>query len=118
MRGLFRTQGCNHLPMTLLHQYGWHPHFEQHYISYQAQGLEIGQVTAIQGFKHTLISLQGPVEAIVSGALLNSREAWELPKAGDWVVFMAYEQQGIILGVLPRLNELSRKQQGKSHENR
>ncbi|KAA2240575.1 ribosome small subunit-dependent GTPase A [Chitinophaga agrisoli] len=102
--------------MSLLHQYGWYPHFEQHFISYQAQGLSAGRVTAIQGFKHTLISSAGPVEAMLSGALLNSRESWELPKAGDWVAFKGYEDQGIILEVLPRLNELSRKQPGKSHE--
>lgn len=102
--------------MSLLNQYGWNSHFEHHYSSYKHQYLEAGRVTAIQGYKYTLAGTAGTTAAELSGALLNGRETWELPKVGDWVVFKAYDEQGFIVEVLPRLNELSRKLPGRSSQ--
>ncbi|MCF6406914.1 ribosome small subunit-dependent GTPase A [Chitinophaga filiformis] len=102
--------------MSSLSQYGWNSHFEQHYTSFFNQGLEAGRVTAINGFNHTIISNNGSSAAILAGALMNSKETWELPKVGDWVVFKPYDDQCIILDVLPRQNAISRKLPGKSSQ--
>lgn len=102
--------------MTSLSSYGWNTHFENHFISYQTQGLDAGRVTAIEGFKHRLITGGGPVDALLAGALLNGLDNWDLPKVGDWVAFKSYGDEGVITGVLPRQNELSRKTPGRTTE--
>ncbi|SDD52482.1 ribosome biogenesis GTPase [Dyadobacter soli] len=102
--------------MTSLTSYGWNTHFEQHFHTYQAQGLDAGRVTAIEGFRHKLVTASGPVDAMLSGALMNGAENWDLPKVGDWVAFKAYDNEGIIISVLTRINELSRKLPGRTTE--
>ncbi|PSL23101.1 ribosome small subunit-dependent GTPase A [Chitinophaga ginsengisoli] len=101
---------------SLLSQYGWNSHFEQHYTHFFNQGLEAGRVTAINGFNHTIITNNGPSAALLAGTLTNSKETWELPKVGDWVVFKPYDDQCIIIDVLPRQNAISRKLPGKSSQ--
>lgn len=102
--------------MTSLTSYGWNTHFEQHFLTYQAQGLEPGRITAIEGFRHKLITANGTADAMLSGALMNGADNWDLPKVGDWVVLKAYDNEGIIVSVLPRINELSRKMPGRTTE--
>lgn len=102
--------------MTSLTSYGWNTHFEHNFHTYQAQGLEAGRVTAIEGFRHKLVTANGQVDATLSGALMNGAENWDLPKVGDWVAFKAYDNEGIIITVLPRVNELSRKMPGRTTE--
>lgn len=102
--------------MTSLISYGWNTHFEQTFHTYHAQGFEAGRVSSIEGFRHMLITAGGQTEALLSGALLNGLDNWELPKVGDWVAFKAYDNEGIIVSVLPRINELSRKLPGRSTE--
>jgi ribosome biogenesis GTPase len=102
--------------MTSLNSYGWNTHFEQYFHTYQAQGLEAGRITAIEGFRHKLITAHGPTDAMLSGALMNTADNCDLPKVGDWVAYKAYDQEGIIIAVLPRTNELSRKLPGRTTE--
>jgi ribosome biogenesis GTPase len=102
--------------MSLLSQYGWNSYFEQYYTPFSTQGLEAGRITAINGFNHTIISSSGPSAALLAGTLVNSKETWELPKVGDWVVFKPYDDQSIIIDVLPRQNALSRKLPGRSSQ--
>ena len=117
MCGLYSVPyACHNLLSMLLQQYGWNTHFENLYTHYKAKDLQAGRVIAIQGFRHTLISMTGTAHAMLSGAVMNSKETWELPKVGDWVVFKAYDEQGIIIDILPRQNELSRKLPGKTSD--
>lgn len=102
--------------MTSLSSYGWNTHFENHFASYSTQGLDAGRVTAIEGFKHRLVTATGTIDALLAGTLLNSLDNWDLPKVGDWVAFKSYGDEGIITGVLPRQNELSRKTPGRTSE--
>lgn len=102
--------------MPSLTQYGWNSHFDHHYTSSTAQGLDAGRIASINGYNHTLITTEGITEGLLSGTLVNSKEPWELPKVGDWVVFKAYVDQCIIVDVLPRQNELSRKLPGRSSQ--
>lgn len=102
--------------MSLLQQYGWNPHFESQFSAYQQQGLQAGRVTAVHGHQYVLITQHGTLEAELSGSLINGKDAWALPKVGDWVVFMAYDELGYIIEVLPRQNELARKIPGKRVE--
>lgn len=102
--------------MTSLTSYGWNAHFEQHFHTYQAQGLEAGRITAIEGFRHKLATSGGLTDAMLSGALMNGADNCDLPKVGDWVAFKPYDNEGIIISVLKRINELSRKLPGRTTE--
>ena len=80
------------------------------------ENLAIGRVISIQGFKYYLITIKGETEAELSGKLMYGASPEELPKVGDWVKLMEYDQLGYIIEVLPRKNELSRKTPGNKTE--
>lgn len=98
--------------MPTLQLYGWNEHFMRHFETNTSQDLEAARVLSIQGFKHLLITGTGNLEAQLAGALINSREPEAYPKAGDWVLVKRYDEEGIIIDTLPRINELSRKAPG------
>src|SRR5690349_8809303 len=80
------------------------------------ENLAIGRVISIQGFKYYVITIKGETEAELSGKLMYGALPEELPKVGDWVTLMEYDQLGYIIEVLPRKNELSRKTPGNKTE--
>lgn len=100
------------ITMPTLQSYGWNEHFIHHFKINPSQDLEAARVLSIQGFKHLLISATGNVEAQLAGTLINSREPEAYPKVGDWVLIKRYEEEGVIIDTLPRINELSRKAPG------
>lgn len=102
--------------MRLLEQYGWNTHFEDQYHYTNQISLEPGRVVAIHRSQHTVITRSGLLNAQLSGAITNLKQPHELPKTGDWVLLKTYEKEGIILDVLPRANELSRKMPGRATE--
>lgn len=102
--------------MPTLTLYGWNEHFMRHFETNSSQDLEAARVLSIQGFKHLLITETGHLEAQLAGALINSRETEAYPKAGDWVLVKRYDEEGIIIDTLPRINELSRKAPGTQSE--
>lgn len=83
-----------------------------HFETNTSQDLEAARVLSIQGFIHLLITGTGNVEAQLSGALINSREPEAYPKIGDWTLVKRYDEEGIIIDTLPRINRLSRKAPG------
>lgn len=97
--------------MISLENYGWtfYPSDYKHNLSRE---LKPGRVTSIRGFKYYIISDQGERDAELSGRLLYGNDPENLPKVGDWVLFMDYDTLGYIIEVLPRTNELSRKSPG------
>jgi ribosome biogenesis GTPase len=98
------------IQMSLLHQYGWNDfHLQQ--IEQHKEHLK-GRVVAIQGFKYHLITVQGELEAELSGRLLFGADPESLPKVGDWVSYLDYETMGYIIAVMPRRSVLSRKNAG------
>lgn len=98
----------------ILHQFGW-DHYQQK-TQYQKQGdLHLGRVVSIKGFKHQLMTSTGELEAELSGKLLYGLAPEELPRVGDWVQYMDYETMGYIVELLPRFNELSRKNPGSKN---
>ncbi len=98
--------------MSILQSYGWNDHFNNLYTQLNNQNLEAGRVMAIHGFNYVLITDTGKLDSLLSGTLMNNNEPEAYPKVGDWVLFRRYDAEGIILDVLPRLNELSRKAPG------
>jgi ribosome biogenesis GTPase len=99
--------------MISLDSYGWNDFHQRNYIQHLKNDLSVGRIISIKGFKYYLITEQGEIETELSGKLLYATSPEELPKVGDWVLFKAYDSLGYIIEVLPRMNELSRKNPGE-----
>jgi ribosome biogenesis GTPase len=99
--------------MTNLAEYGWE-HFQSHHTQLNTE-FKLGRIISIQGFKYHLITERGELEAELSGRLLYGLAPEDVPKVGDWVDFMDYDTMGYIMNMLPRTNELSRKNPGNKN---
>lgn len=97
--------------MISLENYGW-TFYPSDYKNNLSSELNPGRVISIKGFKYYIASEHGELEAELSGRLLYGNDPENLPKVGDWVLFMGYDTLGYIIEVLPRTNELSRKSPG------
>jgi ribosome biogenesis GTPase len=102
--------------MTLLEEFGWNDFYQQHFQSIQDSEQSPGRVTSVNGFKYSLITAKGELEAELSGKLLYGAEAGDLPRVGDWVTYLDYGEAGYIVSTLPRMNMLARKSPGKATE--
>jgi ribosome biogenesis GTPase / thiamine phosphate phosphatase len=96
--------------MTTLEQFGWNNYNQTH--KTESTNLKTGRIISIKGFKYYLITERGELETELSGKLLFGATPEDLPKVGDWVLFMDYESMGYVIERLPRINELSRKNPG------
>lgn len=96
--------------MTTLEQFGWNQY--QSFYKRSNPEWKIGRIISIKGFKHLLVTESGELEAELSGKLLYGLEPEEIPKVGDWVHYLDYETMGYIVDLLPRINELARKNPG------
>jgi ribosome biogenesis GTPase / thiamine phosphate phosphatase len=102
--------------MLSLEQYGWSNFHQTCFDQRVKSDLSAGRVTSIKGFKYLLISQHGEVETELSGKLLYATSQEDLPKVGDWVLFMPYDSMGYVIEVMPRINGLSRKNPGTKTE--
>ncbi len=102
--------------MATLEQLGWNDFHQKSQFNINQrsnqQGHEPARVTSVRGFRYHLVSERGEHEAELSGKLLYSTEATDLPAVGDWVEFIDYGNLAVIVSVLPRNTELSRKRPG------
>jgi ribosome biogenesis GTPase / thiamine phosphate phosphatase len=98
--------------MNYLSKYGW-TSFQQEFMLSANAGLLPGRVISIKGYKYYLITDKGELETELSGKLLFESEVENLPKVGDWALYIDYETTGYIVEVMPRQNALSRKNPGR-----
>ena len=98
--------------MISLEYFGWTNYFQPDKTTNTKKDLVMGRVISIQGFKYYVITTSGERETELAGRLLYGSAVEELPKLGDWVLMMEYDHLGYIVEVLPRINELSRKDPG------
>jgi ribosome biogenesis GTPase / thiamine phosphate phosphatase len=96
-------------------KYGWGA-LQQDYFTSLKTGLNPGRIISIKGFKYSIVSEKGELEAELSGKLLFENEPEFLPKVGDWVLYIDYDTIGYLVDVFPRRNFLSRKNPGKRVE--
>lgn len=102
--------------MTELKNYGWNDFHQHNYNTSNNYQERIGRVISLQGFKHHLMTIQGEIEAELAGRMLYGTESEDLPKVGDWVIYLDYGQAGYIIERLPRENALTRKTPGRKTE--
>lgn len=100
--------------MTSIESYGWKLYRHSSYLL--SNGESIGRVISIKGFKYYLATANNDLETELSGRMLYGSESEDLPKVGDWVTFLDYGENGYIIKVLPRMNELARKNPGNKTE--
>lgn len=98
--------------MIALDQYGWQAYRSSHPEPLEMNGLILGRIVSIKGFKYYAQTESGELETELSGKLLYIAENTELPKVGDWVSLMAYDTMGYVIDVLPRKNALARRNPG------
>jgi len=96
--------------MKTLEDFGWNNY--QHNKSGNTTEFKPARIVSIQGFKYYLVTDHGDLEAELSGRLLYGTEPEDIPKVGDWVEYLDYDTMGYIVNLLPRMNELSRKNPG------
>lgn len=97
--------------MERLNKYGL-----QHYLKQTGQHISsenIAKVSSVSKSKYTLITSSGEISAELAGNLMYSLEKEDLPKVGDWVEYIDYEESGIIKNILQRYSALYRKKSGK-----
>src|SRR5512145_1793719 len=99
--------------METLYNYGWNDFFSNYHNSHKNSEFIPARVLSLHGFKYTLITPHGEIQAELSGRLLHGFINEELPHPGDWVYCLEYESMGYIMEVFPRYNALSRLDPGK-----
>jgi ribosome biogenesis GTPase len=102
--------------MTKLNSYGWTDFHREMLGASNNKELSVGRVLSIKGFRYILMTEEGEIVTELSGKLMNGTSSDELPKAGDWMLFKKYDTIGYLIEVLPRLNELARRNPGKQTE--
>ena len=97
--------------MYNLIQLGWNEFFQDQFQIFKAQNFIPGRIAVENKQRYILYTEKGELPAEVTGKLLYSSEIAELPKTGDWVaaIFFENEEKAIIHSVLERRSKLSRK---------
>ncbi|WP_430816616.1 ribosome small subunit-dependent GTPase A [Carboxylicivirga sp. RSCT41] len=97
-----------------LNTYGWHYYAQ---LTQTQQNIdEVGRIRTVNKTSYEVMTNKGMLKGEVSGKLLFTAEAEEMPQTGDWVKIMPYDEQCIITEVLPRFSTLARKEAGKKYD--
>lgn len=91
---------------------GWNNFFDKNFQQYYKNGFEAARVIEENKTNYLLFTKYGEVPGEVTGKLLfNSGSQADLPKVGDWVAVMFFDDntKAIIHDVLPRRTKISRK---------
>ena len=94
---------------------GWDSFFEENSESFKQNGFSFARIITEHKERYIAASEKGELSAEVTGKLLYSSESnARLPKVGDWVAAIIYEDEkkAIIHDVLPRKSEFGRKASG------
>lgn len=91
----------------LINLYGWNTYSAQHTTTVPLEN--IARVTAIHGTSYIILGNSGELAAELTGKLLYSSSRTDIPKVGDWVQVVAYDNQAFIVELLPRTNALGRR---------
>lgn len=93
--------------------YGWNTKLNQLKQESAHQSLNHGRVTVVHRTCYEVISEDGMFQCELTGNMMYGKLDFELPCAGDWVIFQPFdENKGIIVDILPRERTLYRKKSG------
>ena len=93
---------------TTLLPLGWGTFFEQQVSEEEGKSLVAARVIEVHKYAFTLISVAGPLAAVMSGKTLHEEE--DIPVVGDWVLTKPPEGgNAVIVRRLQRRTELSRR---------
>jgi ribosome biogenesis GTPase / thiamine phosphate phosphatase len=91
---------------------GWNEFFEHQFIKFRERNFVAARIAAENKQRYILFSKYGELNGEITGKLLYASETnAELPKIGDWVAGILFENENkiIIHSVLERKTKLSRK---------
>src|SRR3989339_276180 len=97
--------------MYNLIQLGWNEFLQNQFQMFKQQNFIPARIAVENKQRYILYSEAGELPGEVTGKLLYSSEVAELPKTGDWVAAILFEDEkkAIIHSVLERKSKLSRK---------
>ena len=98
---------------------GWDAQWTEQFLPFKTASRVPARVAVENRDRYRVLTCTGIMDAEVTGKLLYAADhASDLPKVGDWVAVMPFEQEGkvIIHAVLPRRTMLSRKVPGDRTE--
>jgi len=96
-------------------QFGWKSIFEESFLPYKEQGLEVGRVTLEHKRMYRILTENGELLGEVTGKLRYEAGCRsDYPAVGDWVVISPRwnEEKASIHAILPRFSKFSRKEAG------
>ena len=102
--------------MNSLKLLGWNSFFEENSKSFKQKEFSFARIITEHKERYLVTSEKGELSAEVTGKLLYSSESnSQLPKVGDWVAVIIYEDEmkAIIHDLLPRKSVFGRKAAGK-----
>ncbi len=105
--------------MEKLISLGWNTFFENQFNNYKNTSFIPARIVVENKHRYLLYSESGEITGEVNGKLLfTSSSNSNLPKTGDWVVGILYEEENklIIHDVLQRKTKLSRKTANKNND--
>ncbi len=97
--------------MYNLIQLGWNEFFQNQFQIFKEQNFIPARIAVENKQRYILYTEMGELPGEITGKLLYSSEIAELPKTGDWVAAILFEDEkkAIIHSVLKRKSKLSRK---------
>lgn len=99
--------------MMSLSVYGWNIKLNQLKQESVHKSLNHGRVTVVHRTCYEVISEDGMFQCELAGNMMYGKSDFELPCAGDWVIFQPFdENKGIIVDMLSRERTLYRKKSG------
>jgi ribosome biogenesis GTPase len=100
------------MDMNILEKLGWDERLEALWRDFDGGSWTPGRVVADYGAS-CRVATPGELTAEPAGRLRYVSRSYDLPKIGDWVALQPLDDEhGLIHEVLPRKNEISRKQPG------
>ncbi len=105
--------------MSKLNSFGWNSFFQDQFIPFKKEGFIPCRISVENKQRYLLLSEFGEIPGEITGKLLySSDQIADLPKVGDWVaaVYFEDERKAIIHHVLKRKTKLSRKSADKKIE--
>lgn len=93
--------------------YGWNTKLNQLKQESAHKSLNHGRITVVHRTCYDVISEDGMFQCELTGNMMYGKSDFELPCAGDWVIFQPFdENKGIIVDMLPRERTLYCKKSG------
>lgn len=102
--------------MESLQNLGWSSFFDANLSDDDRSNFTIGRVIQVNKTNYLVRNEENIIACELAGNMLYGCDEFDHPKTGDWVLYISYDEMGIISRVLPRKSNLYRKKPGAFDE--